>query len=398
MKRALKRGGRLALLATVPILLLAACGAPTAQQAETSSSTLAQIQSPAPVVAISPFARAEMQRINTAGATITPLAEAPTVLAAAEIAPDPEPEAQPAAEAAAAPVTVPSSARYNALMVRTQVLLDRAHFSPGVIDGFNGQNVRRAVLAYQESRGLSRTGRVDTALMERLAADDPSEAIIAYTITAQDIAGPFVNVPENDLEALSRLEHIGYETALEAIAEKFHMDVDFLRQLNPGADFSRAGVQILVANAGGDLTAQIAAIEVDKPGRAVRAYDAAHRLIAFYPASIGSTEAPAPSGRFTIDSIAFDPTYNYDPARLPTLGRRNHGPLTIAAGPNGPVGSVWIDLSADTYGIHGTADPNRIGRSESHGCVRLTNWDATELGRAVQRGIAVTFLEQSRAA
>ncbi len=168
------------------------------------------------------------------------------------------------------------------------------------------------------------------------------------------------------------------------------MDEDLLRTLNPGSDFA-AGSEIVVANGGGDLSAQVASINVDKRAGAVLAYDEAGNLLAYYPATIGSTEAPAPSGDYTVRAVAFDPTYHYDPARLPTFGRRNHGALTIAAGPNNPVGAVWIALSADTYGIHGAPQPSQVSKTASHGCVRLTNWDATELGRAVRAGVPVHF-------
>jgi lipoprotein-anchoring transpeptidase ErfK/SrfK len=175
------------------------------------------------------------------------------------------------------------------------------------------------------------------------------------------------------------------------------MDVDLLRLLNPDVDFAQAGAEIVVANAGGELDAEVASIEVDKQTLAVRAYDAGGQLLAFYPASIGSSDAPAPSGDYAVRAVAFNPTYHYNSERLPTFGQRDHGALTIAAGPNGPVGSVWIALTLDTYGIHGTAAPAQISKTQSHGCVRLTNWDATELGRAVQQGVPVSFVESASA-
>jgi lipoprotein-anchoring transpeptidase ErfK/SrfK len=117
--------------------------------------------------------------------------------------------------------------------------------------------------------------------------------------------------------------------------------------------------------------------------------------LAYYPATIGSGDAPAPVGEHTVRGVAFDPTYRYDPARLPTFGQRDHGALDIAAGPNNPVGAVWIALSADTYGIHGAPNPSQVSKTQSHGCIRLTNWDAVELGRAVRPGVAVAIRESS---
>jgi lipoprotein-anchoring transpeptidase ErfK/SrfK len=175
------------------------------------------------------------------------------------------------------------------------------------------------------------------------------------------------------------------------------MDNDLLRTLNPNADFNQAGAEIVVANAGGELNAQVASVEVDVSAGAVRAFDASNQLIAYYPATIGSGDAPAPIGDHTVRGVAFDPTYRYDPARLPTFGERDHGALNIAAGPNNPVGAVWIALSADTYGIHGAPNPSQISKTQSHGCIRLTNWDAVELGRAVRPGVPVA-IRQSRVA
>ncbi|MBY0568694.1 MAG: L,D-transpeptidase [Hyphomonadaceae bacterium] len=368
----------------VPLALLAACSPPT------------QTEAPAPRVEMSAQARSTMERINSSRFTAT-MSETFTDRARPEdgagatldTAASTQTPANPAGDApvAAEPAT---EVEFDAGLVRMQVLLDRAHFSPGVIDGYDGSNVRKAVSAYQHANDLPVTGLADDALLTRLEQADASPAIVAYTITEEDIAGPFVNVPQ-DLEAMSRLQQVGYGSAAEAIAEKFHMDEDLLRTLNPGADFSTAGAEIVVANAGGELEAAVASIEIDTREQAVRAFDASGNLLAYYPATVGSSEAPSPTGEHSVRAVAFDPTYRYDPERLPTFGERDHGALTIAAGPNNPVGAVWIALSADTYGIHGAPFPERVSKSASHGCVRLTNWDAIELGRAVTAGVPVHF-------
>lgn len=388
---------RLVLMAAVSALLLAACTPPAADQSST------------PNVQMSENARAQMDEINAARFTMqmpASLADVPAVPQSA-VQGGAQPAATPAANldpginaepppAGVTPVeaVAPEGVRFDAGMVRIQVLLDRAHFSPGVIDGYDGENVRKAVSAYQEANNLPVNGVADDALLTRMEQTDSSPALVGYTLTAEDVAGPFVDVP-SDLEAMSRLEHVGYESAEEAIAEKFHMDDDLLRALNPGVDFAQAGTQIVVANGGGELNTQVASVEVDVSAGSVRAYDASNQLVAFYPATIGSGDAPAPIGEHTVRGVAFDPTYRYDPARLPTFGQRNHGALDIAAGPNNPVGAVWIALSADTYGIHGAPNPSQVSKTQSHGCIRLTNWDAVELGRAVRPGVTVAIRQSS---
>lgn len=374
-------------------LLVAACSDPP-------SGAQTESQAQAPFVAMSAFSRTEMATVNTASfETAGPPTRAPAD--AAPIAPPtnaPPANAPPTqgapTDVAAVEATPDAAVRYNGALVRIQVLLDRAHFSPGVIDGFDGDNVAKAISAYQTAMGGPVNGLADDALLQTLSAADAGAALTAYVITAQDVVGPFAPVPD-DLEAMSAMAEVGFESSAEAIAEKFHMDIDLLRTLNPSADFSVPGTEIVVANTGGGLATMVASIEIDKPGRAVRAYDAEGALLAFYPATIGSEAAPAPTGEYAVRAIAFDPTYHYDATRLPTFGQREHGPLTIQAGPNNPVGSVWIALTLDTYGIHGAPEASLVSKTQSHGCIRLTNWDAVELARAVRAGVPVRFLESS---
>ena len=281
----------------------------------------------------------------------------------------------------------------SAVLLRAQVLLDRAGFSPGVIDARHGENVRQALAAFQEARGLPRDGTLNPATWSALQTVGGPSVVGRYVITRADLAGPFISGVPDGLAEQANLTALGYTSAAELIAERFHMDEDLLRAMNPGVNFDGAGQEIIVANpARPALSANVARIEVDAGEKAVKAYDAPGMLLAFYPSTIGSSEQPSPTGSMKVNGVARHPTYTYDPRKLDYAKGKITRRLTVAAGPNNPVGAVWIDLSKPTYGIHGTPNPDVIGKSVSNGCVRLTNWDVIALSLGVKPGVKVTFV------
>ncbi|OBZ93040.1 ErfK/YbiS/YcfS/YnhG family protein [Pararhizobium polonicum] len=288
---------------------------------------------------------------------------------------------------AAAQITRKSSAEITAL----QVFLDREGFSPGVIDGKTGSNVTKAIEAWQQATGETLNPNNTDDILERLRFSG-GLPITTYTITAADAAGPYVaSIPE-DYAHKAVLPHLSFTSTAEMLGEKFHMDETYLRELNPGVDFTVPGTIIKVVNPGEMKKGKVTRIVADKYRKQVFAYDASGTLIAAYPATIGSSDTPSPSGTVQVDRIAFDPGYTYNP-KINFKQGENDKILTLQPGPNGPVGTVWIALSKPTYGIHGTPEPSKIGKTQSHGCVRLTNWDATELAKMVSVGTTVEFVD-----
>jgi lipoprotein-anchoring transpeptidase ErfK/SrfK len=289
------------------------------------------------------------------------------------------------------PAGTEASKTPDAALIKAEVLLDRSNFAPGVIDGQMGENVHNALIAYDKNHGLTPSGTLDQQTWDALNAADHTPVLMTYTITSQDVAGPWTpNIGENFVK-MAQLKSLGYTSELQMLAARFHMDQGLLTALNPGVDLSKPGGQIVVVDPGQDVLPPVDHIVVDKATKSVTAYGASNQVVAVFPATVGSTERPSPKGTWKVKGVAQNPDYTYDPSKL-TWGPKKAGKLHIPPGPNNPVGVVWIALSAPDYGIHGTPDPHVVGKTASHGCVRLTNWDAEELSKAVKPGVKVTFV------
>lgn len=304
--------------------------------------------------------------------------------------------------------------------LQIQVLLDRAHFSPGIIDGMWGDNALKALAFFRSPAGGDIAGpmpgdsvtSLDQATYSRLRDAAGSPAILTrYTVTAEDVSGPFTNVPDNVYEQ-AKLQCLCYSSAAEAVAEKFHTSQKLIAQLNPDAKLGNlaAGTVLVVPNvdvqqpdstatassgstmdsATTSATGGIAKLIISKKGFWTHAVDASGKILYHFPSTLGAGYDPSPTGDFHVTNVAWNPAFHYQPtlfAEVPDKKPEAHLPK----GPNSPVGVIWMALSKPHYGIHGTSAPETIGYANSHGCVRLTNWDATELGHLISKGTPVEF-------
>ncbi len=296
-----------------------------------------------------------------------------------------------------------------------QVALDRAGFSSGVIDGRLGANTRRALEAYRKQHGS-----------EPVASEQP---LLEYRVTAQDAAGPFTDQIPSDLMEQSKLPALAYRSVVEALAERFHTTPETLKRLNASATFAADSVVLVpnvdplvlpaqpskpetqpqatgtsgrAANPQGPGPAKgekndkqdkpDVVVSVSRSAGTLTVSDTGGKIVFFAPVTTGSKNDPLPIGEWKVNGVQNNPTFKYNPD-LFWDADPSHSKATVPAGPNGPVGLVWIDISKEHYGLHGSPEPSQIGRTESHGCVRLTNWDALRVAALVKPGTRVVFVE-----
>jgi lipoprotein-anchoring transpeptidase ErfK/SrfK len=300
-------------------------------------------------------------------------------------------------------------------ILHAQVILDHLGFSPGILDGREGQSLTAALQGFQMSRGLAQSGTLDPATLSALKPYASLRPVKRLTLDAETLKGPYINPMPKNPEKQSKLSSLAYTRPLEKLAEMFHTTPDVLVELNPGGREIRPGAEFVFPNALpasrdypagikpewrqtlNDLNVEAKVPEadhlvVDKSDKVLRVFDKQDRLVAQFSATMGSQHDPLPIGTWKIYGADTNPKFHYNPA-LFWDAKKGDEKAMLPPGPNGPVGVVWLDLSKEHYGIHGTPEPQLIGRTQSHGCIRLTNWDAARLALMVKPGTEAVFQE-----
>jgi lipoprotein-anchoring transpeptidase ErfK/SrfK len=279
------------------------------------------------------------------------------------------------------------------LIVKAQALLSRRSISPGVIDGFDGENYRKAIAQFRRQERLGDGDEMDEPTWLALGGGTTDDIVAEYILSEKDASTDFPDEIPRDYAKQAAMKRLSYTSAEEMFAERFHMGEKLLKALNPRADYSTAGEPIRVVS----LKRQrpeglVERVEAVKLTGMVVVFGPGETILASYPATIGSNQTPSPEGEYTVERIVRNPAYHYDPEKNFQQGN-NTERLVLPAGPNNPVGTVWIALSKPTFGIHGTPEPSLVSKTSSHGCIRLTNWDAEELADMVKPGVPVRFVE-----
>ncbi|HEX8302275.1 MAG TPA: L,D-transpeptidase [Sphingomonas sp.] len=299
-------------------------------------------------------------------------------------------------------------------ILHAQVILDHLGFSPGILDGREGQSLTAALKGFQTSRGMTVSGKLDPATLSALYPYRALRPMRTLTLDVATIAGPYVNPMPKDPEDQSKLPSLAYTRPIEKLAEMFHTTPEVLVELNPGGGEIKPGATFVFPNAlpsSRDYPSELREdwrktlsdlnvdanqptgdrIVVDKSEKALKVYNG-EQLVAQFSVTTGSEHDPLPIGTWKVNGADYNPKFHYNPD-LFWDAKKGDDPAMLPPGPNGPVGVVWLDLSKEHYGIHGTPEPQTIGRTQSHGCIRLTNWDAARLSLMIKPATPAVFQE-----